>query len=121
MCLEDIDHETMSLILRYMYSLKLPDHITRGQTTELLVTGDRLQMPQLVNRCISLLMCGLKKSQLIQTFIIIDKFKPDCTARNNIFEQMKENKKAVAKSKDFPLFVKKYPDLAVEFMQAVLL
>ena len=61
------------------------------------------------------------RTKLIQTFILIDRFEPKCAARKNIFEQMKKNKKAIAKSPDFPLFVKMYPDLAVEFMQAVLL
>ena len=49
--LEDIDHKIMSLILHYMYSLDLPNGITRGQLTEILVTADRLQMAQLVTRC----------------------------------------------------------------------
>ena len=119
--LEDVDHETMSLIVGYMYSLHLPRPMNTEQVTELLVTADRLQINQLVTKCISLLMCNLKKTKLIQTLILIDKFEPKCAARKNIFEQMKKNKKAIAKSPDFPLFVKRYPDLVIEFMQAALL
>ena len=70
--LEDIDHEIMSMVLHYMYSLDLPLDVTREPVTELLVTANYLRMSQLVTRCISLLMMYLKKSNLIETFIVID-------------------------------------------------
>ena len=94
--------------------------LTKESATELLVTADRPQMSQLVTMSISFLMLDLKKEDLIQTFMLIDQFRPECNATKDIFEQMKESKYAVSKSKDLPLFVKKYPDLAVEFMQAVI-
>ena len=116
----DIDHKTMSVVLRDMYSLELPFDVTREKVTELLVTADRLQMFQLVTRCISLLTAYLKKTIIIQTYIMIEDFKPEYTAKKDILDQMKENKSLVARSKDFPLFVEKYPNVAVEFMQAVI-
>ena len=121
--LEDIDYETMSLIMSYMYSKESMDPtslFTRKSAIKLLVTADRLQMCQLVTMCTSFLMLDLKKKNLTKTFLLIDQFRPGCNATTDIFERMKKNKSAVSKSADFPLFVRKYPDLAVEFVQAVI-
>ena len=121
--LEDVDYKTMSLIMRYMYSKESMDQtslLTRKSATKLLVTADRLDMSQLVTMCIGFLMLDLKKKDLIKTFMLIDQFRPECNATKAIFERMKESKYAVAKSKDFPLFVKTYPALAVEFVQAAI-
>ena len=63
----------------------------------------------------------MKKRDLIQTFIIIDKMRPQDVTRKDLFEMMTRDKKAVAASKDFPLFAEKYPSLIVEFVKAICL
>ena len=42
--IEDIDNDTMGLLLFYLYSLKLPECLSREQVSELLVAADRLQV-----------------------------------------------------------------------------
>ena len=42
--IEDIDNDTMGLLLFYLYSLKLPECLSRDQVSELLVAADRLQV-----------------------------------------------------------------------------
>ena len=117
----DIDHSTMTLLLRYMYSLDIPSTVTKENVTELMMAADRLQMKELVQKCVSLLMDVARKSDHIQTFIIVDKIQPKGSARQDLLDMMRKDKKLVAASEDFPLFVEKYPSLAVEFMKAVCL
>ena len=117
----DIDHSTMTLLLRYMYSLDIPSTMTKEKVTELMMAADRLQMNELVQRCVSLLMGEAHKSDHIQTFIIVDKIQPKGSARQDLLQMMRRDKKLVAASEDFPLFVEKHPSLAVEFMKAVCL
>ena len=42
--IEDIEVDTMHLLLSYLYSLKLPESLSREQVSELLVAADRLQV-----------------------------------------------------------------------------
>ena len=111
----------MTLLLRYMYSLDIPSLMTKEKVTEVMMAADRLQMKELVQRCVSELMGVARKSDHIQTFIIVDKIQPTGSARQDLLDMMRRDKKLVAASEDFPLFVEKYPSLAVEFMKAVCL
>ena len=118
--LKDVDENTLEVLLRYMYSMEFPNNVNQEQVAELLVASDRLRMDRLVEICLDWLICRVKED-LIQVFIIIDKIQPKGTARLHIFERMKRSRKSVAASKDFPQFVREYPELPVEFMKAVLL
>ena len=42
--IDDIDYDTMHLVLSYLYSLKLPESLSREQVSELLVAADRIQV-----------------------------------------------------------------------------
>ena len=117
--ISDVGADTMNLLLGYLYSLELPASLSRDQTSELLIIADRFQMKHLVKRCVSILMSLLDENTYIQTFLLIEKTSPDCEARTDLFELMKNKKEVVAESEDLPEFVQRYPVLATEFLRAV--
>jgi hypothetical protein len=97
--IEDVDYDTMKQIVHYLYSLDIPKDLSREQITELLVAADRLQVPNLVSRCISALMELVTEDTYIQVFILVEQFAPD--------------------SDDMPEFMSKYPKLAADVLRQI--
>ena len=116
--LEDTDFNTMELLIQYLYSLELPKDLSQDQVCELLVAADRLQVPQLVSRCISILMNLVDDKSYIQTFILIDKFDrdPESAAKEDLLLKMKKNEEGITRSQDFPELISRYPELKSYFI-----